>query len=62
MLRINAIQMQTITESTWAEVRVQYAQLCELLERVNVTLAPIILLTCANNLYFICYQMLNCFE
>lgn len=54
--------MQTISETTWAQVRVHYAQLCELVEMVNVALAPIILLTCANNLYFICYQLLNCFQ
>lgn len=53
---------QTIPESTWAEVRVHYAHLCELLECINNTMAPVILLSCANNLYFICFQLLNCFE
>lgn len=55
--------MQTpVAESTWAEVRTHYVQLCELLERVDASLAPMILLSCAINLYFICMQLLNIFE
>lgn len=48
--------------AVWLEIRQHYVQLCELLEMVDANLAPIIVLSCANNLYFICFQLLNIFK
>lgn len=44
------------------EIRQHYVLLCELLEMVDENLAPIIMLSCTNNLYFICFQLLNIFK
>ncbi|XP_037034972.1 gustatory receptor for sugar taste 64a-like [Bradysia coprophila] len=46
----------------WSELRQHYVLLCELLEIIDNKLASLILLSCANNLYFICYQLVNIFE
>lgn len=51
-----------VRPALWREVREHYVQLCELLESVDANLAAIILLSCANNLYFICFQLLNIFK
>lgn len=49
-------------EATWAQVRTDFVHVCDLLEAVDVALAPLILLSCVNNLYFICAQLLAIFE
>lgn len=49
-------------KSTWYEIRNHYVLWCELLEQVDKFMAPLILLSCANNLYFICFQLMNIFE
>lgn len=55
-------QFQPMDESLWADIRHHYVQLCELVEVVDKNLAVIILLCCSNNLYFICFQLLNIFK
>lgn len=57
-----AVPAATLQPAVWLEIRQHYVQLCELLETVDANLAPIILLSCANNLYFICFQLLNIFK
>lgn len=52
----------TFPEFEWREIRMHYTQICELLEVVNDNLSLIVLLSCANNLYFICVQLLNIFK
>lgn len=54
--------LTTMRPDVWLEIRQHYVLLCELLETVDVNLAPIILLSSANNLYFICFQLLNIFK
>lgn len=51
-----------VSEIIWNEIRVHYVQLCELVEFVDENLACIILLSCANDLYFVCFQLLNIFK
>ncbi|XP_034109906.2 gustatory receptor for sugar taste 64a [Drosophila albomicans] len=51
-----------ISESTFIEIREHYVRMCELLERVDNALSSIILLSCVNNLYFVCCQLLNIFN
>ncbi|EFN77949.1 Putative gustatory receptor 64f [Harpegnathos saltator] len=43
----------------WSRVREDYAALTCMVKKVDADIAPIILLSFANNLYFICLQLLN---
>lgn len=53
---------ELVLESTFIEIREHYVRMCELLERVDNVLSSIILLSCVNNLYFVCCQLLNIFK
>lgn len=53
---------EQVLESTFIEIREHYVRMCELLERVDNVLSSIILLSCVNNLYFVCCQLLNIFK
>ncbi|KAH8371104.1 hypothetical protein KR093_006242, partial [Drosophila rubida] len=53
---------EQISESTFVDIREHYVRMCELLERVDNALSSIILLSCVNNLYFVCCQLLNIFN
>ncbi|XP_055373584.1 gustatory receptor for sugar taste 64a-like isoform X1 [Condylostylus longicornis] len=44
------------------KVRLDFIQLCDLLKYIDDELSFIILLSCFNNLYFICYQLMNVFK
>lgn len=62
-MRIRKLENEEIvSESTFIEIREHYVRMCELLERVDSALSSIILLSCVNNLYFICCQLLNTFK
>lgn len=54
--------IQNISASIWDEIRGHYVVLCELVEYVDENLSTIILLSCANDLYFVCFQLLNIFK
>ncbi|KAG7202790.1 hypothetical protein KM043_009957 [Ampulex compressa] len=43
----------------WRELREEYASLSAMVKKVDDKISPIILLSFANNLYFICLQLLN---
>jgi gustatory receptor len=49
-------------EFFWNETRRHFVALCELLEYLDRKLGPIILFSCLNNLYFICFNLLNVFK
>lgn len=51
-----------IDEATWTEIRSHYVLVCELLDVVDGQLGALIVLSCTNNLCFICFQLLNTFE
>lgn len=53
------LALQTTSETTWISIRSDYVLLCELVERVDHELRFLILLSNLNNLYFICFQLLN---
>lgn len=61
-LRLATMEGNIYPEFEWREIRMHYTQLCELLEVVNEHLSLLVLLSCANNLYFICVQLLNIFK
>lgn len=54
--------LQVLSEKFWSEIRTDYVILCELMERVDYELRFLILLSNLNNLYFICFQLLNIYE
>lgn len=62
LMQTSVARTPFIHPSLWREVRLHYVQLCELLDSVDENLAALILLSCANNLYFICFQLLNIFK
>lgn len=45
----------------WLELREHYLVLRKLMRLVNDELSALILLACANNMYFICFQLFNSF-
>lgn len=49
-------------ETFWIEVRSNYLALMELVREVDGKLSIIIILSCANNMYFICMQLFNSFQ
>ncbi|XP_058975428.1 gustatory receptor for sugar taste 64a isoform X2 [Musca domestica] len=60
--RINKLANKEVPETVFIEIREHYVKLCELLDCVDEDLSGIILLSCINNLYFVCYQLLNVFN
>lgn len=56
---LHFIKGQTISQEFWSEQRVNFRNLCFLCETVDNTIAIITLLSFSNNLYFICFQLLN---
>ncbi|KAH8298647.1 hypothetical protein KR018_008563 [Drosophila ironensis] len=60
--RIGKLEHQEVNESTFIQIREHYVKLCELLEFVDSAMSSLILLSCVNNLYFVCYQLLNVFN
>ncbi|XP_017472223.1 PREDICTED: gustatory receptor for sugar taste 64a [Rhagoletis zephyria] len=61
-MRIHTLLDKEVSESIFMEIRDHYVKLIELLEYVDEDLSGIILLSSANNLYFVCYQLLNIFN
>ncbi|EDV39560.1 uncharacterized protein Dana_GF10085 [Drosophila ananassae] len=60
--RINKLEHQEVSESIFIQIREHYVKMCELLEMVDSVMSSLILLSCVNNLYFVCYQLLNVFN
>lgn len=60
--RINKLEHQEVSESIFIQIREHYVKMCELLEMVDSVMSSLILLSCVNNLYFVCYQLLNVFK
>ncbi|EDV50844.1 gustatory receptor for sugar taste 64a [Drosophila erecta] len=60
--RIRKLEHKEVCESVFIEIREHYVKMCELLEFVDSAMSSLILLSCVNNLYFVCYQLLNVFN
>ncbi|XP_020801492.1 gustatory receptor for sugar taste 64a [Drosophila serrata] len=60
--RIRKLEHEEVPESTFIQIREHYVRMCELLEFVDSAMSNLILLSCVNNLYFVCYQLLNVFN
>ncbi|XP_050079395.1 gustatory receptor for sugar taste 64a-like [Anopheles maculipalpis] len=59
--RINA-NLQNSTEAFWGEMRTHFVGLMELVEQTNRIIGPIVIVSCANDMYFLCLQTLNTIE
>ncbi|XP_046608077.1 gustatory receptor 5a for trehalose-like isoform X1 [Neodiprion virginianus] len=57
--RMTSANATTPTIVEWRVLRENYAALSALVKRVDNEVSPIVLLSFANNLYFICLQLLN---
>ncbi|XP_017070741.1 gustatory receptor for sugar taste 64a [Drosophila eugracilis] len=60
--RIRKLEHDEVCESVFIQIREHYVKMCELLEFVDSVMSSLILLSCVNNLYFVCYQLLNVFN
>ncbi|XP_039487027.1 gustatory receptor for sugar taste 64a [Drosophila santomea] len=60
--RIRKLEHEEVCESVFIQIREHFVKMCELLEFVDSAMSSLILLSCVNNLYFVCYQLLNVFN
>ncbi|KAG4072379.1 hypothetical protein HA402_004311 [Bradysia odoriphaga] len=60
--RLEERKNEPMDESSWAEIRHHHVLLCELVETVDNYLAVITLVCCGNDLYFVCFELLNIFN
>nr|QHN69203.1 gustatory receptor 5 [Sirex noctilio] len=58
----HCFNVKAMPELWWAEARNDYNRLATLTRRVDSYVSDIVLLSFANNLYFICIQLLNSFK
>lgn len=59
-LKSNLIQL--MPESFWIEIRTQFLAMTELLQYLDKKVSPLTLVSCATNLYFVCFQLFNSFQ
>ncbi|XP_068149019.1 gustatory receptor for sugar taste 61a [Drosophila tropicalis] len=50
-----------VPDALWSDIRMDHVRLCELLELVDFSMSVIILISCLNNVYFICNALLAIF-
>lgn len=55
--RIEHLKGKPMSEAFWAEVRRDYMQISNLVAYMDRVLSPMILITCASDVYFITYQL-----
>ncbi|XP_017059516.1 gustatory receptor for sugar taste 64a-like [Drosophila ficusphila] len=60
--RIRKLEHEEVSESVFIQIREHYVKMCELLEFVDNAMSSLILISCFNNLYFVCFQLLNIFN
>lgn len=59
--RLEVVRGKLMADSFWIEVRTQYLVLVDLLQRVDEQMSAVVLLSCANNMFFVCHQLFNSF-
>jgi gustatory receptor len=57
--RLNTVRGKVMPDAYWYEVRSHFVTACELLEFLDRSIGKMIVLSSLNNLYFICFQLLN---
>lgn len=50
---------QVMPEAYWTRTRLQYRLICDLIEQVDSAVSALTVLSFANNLYFVCIQLLK---
>uniref|UniRef100_A0A7G3AWS6 Gustatory receptor n=1 Tax=Lutzomyia longipalpis TaxID=7200 RepID=A0A7G3AWS6_LUTLO len=60
--RLRNVKGKCVPETYWQQIRLHYVELCEVVEYVEIYISPVVLISCTNDLYFICYQLLNVFD
>nr|QKN21301.1 gustatory receptor [Bactrocera dorsalis] len=56
---LERVKGQVMPESFWTRTRLQYRLICDLIEQVDSAVSAITVLSFANNLYFVCIQLLK---
>ena len=55
--RIEHLKGKPMSETFWAEVRKDYMQISNLVAYMDRVLSPMIMITCASDVYFMTYQL-----
>ncbi|XP_055640253.1 gustatory receptor for sugar taste 64a-like [Toxorhynchites rutilus septentrionalis] len=55
--RIEHLKGKSMPDSFWVEIRLDYSRISNLVAFIDKVLSPIILITCASDIYFITYQL-----
>ncbi|XP_012159838.2 gustatory receptor 5a for trehalose-like [Ceratitis capitata] len=56
---LNRVKGKTMPEAYWTRTRLQYRLICDLIEQVDGVVSGMIMLSFANNLFFVCIQLLK---
>ncbi|XP_039965715.1 gustatory receptor 5a for trehalose-like [Bactrocera tryoni] len=56
---LELVKGQVMPETYWTRTRLQYRLICDLIEQVDSAVSGIIMLSFANNLFFVCIQLLR---
>ncbi|XP_037048444.1 uncharacterized protein LOC119082852 [Bradysia coprophila] len=59
--RLETARGKLMPESFWIEIRTHFLAMTELLQLIDEEVSLLTLISCANNLYFICFQLFNSF-
>ncbi|XP_001997418.2 gustatory receptor for sugar taste 61a [Drosophila grimshawi] len=59
--RVLSLANRHVTDAVWHELRMHHILLCELMDLVEANMSHIVLLSCLNNIYFICNKLLTIF-
>uniref|UniRef100_A0A182YKC8 Gustatory receptor n=1 Tax=Anopheles stephensi TaxID=30069 RepID=A0A182YKC8_ANOST len=54
--------LKNSSEAFWGEMRTHFVGLMELVEQTNRIVGPMVIVSCANDMYFLCLQTLNSLE
>ncbi|XP_075163265.1 gustatory receptor 61a [Haematobia irritans] len=60
-LRVEHLSGCFIPDPLWNQIRCHHIMLCEFMEIINDHMATLVLMSCLNNMYFICNNLLNIF-
>ncbi|KAH8302984.1 hypothetical protein KR044_012872 [Drosophila immigrans] len=59
--RVLKLKNRHVPDALWHELRQHHILLCELMNSVDANMSSIVLLSCLNNIYFICNRLLTIF-
>ncbi|KAH8371103.1 hypothetical protein KR093_006241 [Drosophila rubida] len=59
--RVSRLKNRHVPDALWHELRQHHILLCELMDLADANMSSIVLLSCLNNIYFICNRLLSIF-